>query len=79
MPIMSDQTLNLKRAAKDGYALILQWKDTTEESLTHAFSLTLPKNSRFNTKIICLTKFIITVPIISQLFQSRKPIVYSLS
>ena len=49
---MSDQTLNLKRAARDGYAFILQWKDTTEESLTNAFEQILPKDSRFHKKII---------------------------
>ena len=61
---MSDQTLNLKRAARDGYAFILQWKDTTEESLTNAFEQILPKDSRFHKKILNSNVYITIILII---------------
>ncbi len=36
MPFGTDQTLNIGRATKEGYALRLDWKDVTPESLTKA-------------------------------------------
>ncbi len=45
LPIVADQSLNVKRAVRDGYALRLDWKDVTEESLAEALNQLL-HNSR---------------------------------
>ena len=41
LPLGGDQELNLIKAVKEGYALKLQWKDITEDSLSRALDLLL--------------------------------------
>ena len=36
LPLGGDQTLNIMRAARDGYGLKLDWKDVTEDTLNEA-------------------------------------------
>jgi glucuronosyltransferase len=41
LPLGGDQELNLIKAVKEGYALKLQWKDITEDSLSRALNILL--------------------------------------